>query len=226
MTTKFLKIHPADNVYVALTDLKAGEKVVVNGESLTLADDIPAKHKFTEASIQQDGEIFMYGTVVGKATQDIKKGGVIGTHNLKHKAAPFSGRTKSYQWTLLTFQNSKPKHSSGIIARWSGRYRQLLACCAVGLLRKQKCGSDTRCVLWMNWDSGKPDAYKDYVLSSLRIYQSASRLQPHHFSRQKQTVIHAFQKHRRNQISNASGWMRRNSSGFANTLQIDCWIYS
>ena len=26
MSTKFLKIHPADNVLVALTDLKAGDK--------------------------------------------------------------------------------------------------------------------------------------------------------------------------------------------------------
>ena len=43
----------------------------------------------------------MYGTVVGKATQTIKAGGVIGTHNLKHKAAPYSGRTKTYQWAAF-----------------------------------------------------------------------------------------------------------------------------
>src|SRR5687767_7485912 len=99
MSIKFLKIHPADNVYVALTDLKAGEKVIINGEPLALADDIPAKHKFTQKALQPDEEVFMYGTVVGKAIQPIKAGGVIGTHNLKHKAAPFSGRTKTYQWT-------------------------------------------------------------------------------------------------------------------------------
>jgi len=32
MSTKFLKIHPADNVFVALTDLKAGENVNLNGK--------------------------------------------------------------------------------------------------------------------------------------------------------------------------------------------------
>src|SRR5687768_18541498 len=85
MSTKFLKIHPSDNVFVALTDLKAGEIVDLNGKLLPLADDIPAKHKFTEKAIQPEDEIFMYGTVVGKALQPIKAGGVISTHNLKHK---------------------------------------------------------------------------------------------------------------------------------------------
>ena len=46
MSNKFLKIHPADNVLVALTDLKAGEQIVYNGSSITLAQDVQAKHKF------------------------------------------------------------------------------------------------------------------------------------------------------------------------------------
>lgn len=99
MANKFLKIHPSDNVYVALTDLKAGETVSLPSGSLTLVDDVPAKHKFTEKALQPEDEVLMYGTLVGKAIKPIQAGGVIGTHNLKHKAAPFSGRTKSYQWS-------------------------------------------------------------------------------------------------------------------------------
>src|SRR5689334_11515846 len=99
MANRFLKIHPADNVYVALSDLKAGEKVELPNGSLTLVDDIPAKHKFTEKALQPEDEVLMYGTLVGKAIQPIRAGGVVGTHNLKHKAAPYSGRTKNYSWT-------------------------------------------------------------------------------------------------------------------------------
>ena len=99
MSNRFLKIHPSDNVYVALTDLKAGEKLTLNGGSLTLVDDVPAKHKFLEKPLQPEEEVIMYGTVVGKALTPIQEGGVIGTHNIKHKAAPYSGRTKTYQWT-------------------------------------------------------------------------------------------------------------------------------
>ena len=100
MSNKILKIHPVDNVLVALADLKAGEKVVYGGHSLVLANDVPAKHKFVVNELKADDEIVMYGLLVGKATQPIVKGGVIGTHNVKHKAAPYSGKTKSYQWLV------------------------------------------------------------------------------------------------------------------------------
>lgn len=99
MANRFLKIHPDDNVLVALTDLKKGETVNFQGQHITLVDDVPAKHKFTIGPLQPDGEIFMYGIVVGKATKPIPPGGVIGTHNIKHKAAPYGSKNKSYSWT-------------------------------------------------------------------------------------------------------------------------------
>ncbi len=51
MANRFLKIHPDDNVWVALTDLKKGENISINHSSLTLVNDIPAKHKFAEHSL-------------------------------------------------------------------------------------------------------------------------------------------------------------------------------
>src|SRR5688572_8150346 len=99
MASRFLKIHPSDNVFVALTDLQAGDKIVYQNQSFSLADNVPAKHKFTEKALQPDDEIYMYGIVVGKAIKSITQGGVIGTHNIKHKASPFAGRTKTYSWT-------------------------------------------------------------------------------------------------------------------------------
>ena len=41
-----LRIHPADDLIVALRHLKAGEVVPVDGTSYTIADPIPAKQKF------------------------------------------------------------------------------------------------------------------------------------------------------------------------------------
>src|SRR4051794_30045812 len=89
MSNRFLKIHPADNVWVALTDLKAGESILINNSSLTLVNDVPAKHKFVEKSLQPDDEIIMYGILVGKAMQLIPAGAAIGTQNVKHKASPY-----------------------------------------------------------------------------------------------------------------------------------------
>jgi|APTNR8051073442_1049403.scaffolds.fasta_scaffold00003_46 altronate hydrolase len=113
MANKFLKIHPSDNVFVALTDLKAGEIIVYQGESITLIDAISAKHKFAQISLNPDDEIRMYGIVVGKAIKPIQKGGVIGTHNTKHKASSFSGRTKNYSWTPPDVTKFKTKTFMG-----------------------------------------------------------------------------------------------------------------
>ena len=46
MSQKVLKVHPDDNVIVALQDLPKGDKVNYNGTEYTVMDDIPAKHKF------------------------------------------------------------------------------------------------------------------------------------------------------------------------------------
>ncbi|HZY78149.1 MAG TPA: altronate dehydratase family protein [Cyclobacteriaceae bacterium] len=99
MASKFLKIHPKDNVYVALTDLRAGDQISDNGTTITLADDVPAKHKFLDKDLNTDEEVIMYGGIVGKALKPIPAGGVIGTHNIKHKSSPYSSKTKQYNWT-------------------------------------------------------------------------------------------------------------------------------
>ena len=43
MKNKLLKVHPGDNVIVALTNLSKGEVVNYNGEDFVLQNDIPAK---------------------------------------------------------------------------------------------------------------------------------------------------------------------------------------
>ena len=113
MSTKFLKIHPADNVYVALTDLKAGEHISQNGTSLTLPNDVQAKHKFVEKALEPEDEIIMYGCLVGKALSSIPSGGVIGTHNVKHKSSQFAGKTQNVQWTSPDISRWKNKTFSG-----------------------------------------------------------------------------------------------------------------
>lgn len=89
MKRSILKVHPHDNVVVALTDLRKGETVQDNGQSYTLYDDVPAKHKFTEAALKTGDPITMYGVLVGKAKQDLPAGARIGTHNVQHAASDF-----------------------------------------------------------------------------------------------------------------------------------------
>ncbi|MEX1238683.1 MAG: altronate dehydratase family protein [Cyclobacteriaceae bacterium] len=98
MSTRVLKIHPADNVLVALTDLKAGENISYNGASTTLVENIPAKHKFVYQTLQPESEIIMYGVLVGRTTKPVAAGSSINTQNVRHKSSSFSGRTKKIEW--------------------------------------------------------------------------------------------------------------------------------
>ncbi len=76
---KFVKIAPADNVAVALVDMSAGEVAL----DVTLAEDIPAGHKFALTEISAGENVIKYSAPIGSATTDIKVGHWVHTHNTK-----------------------------------------------------------------------------------------------------------------------------------------------
>lgn len=100
MKNRVLKVHPKDNVIVALSDLKAGENVQLNGESFTILEDVAAKHKFATADLDIGDEVTMYGVLVGKAQKPIFKGGLISTANLKHAAGAYQLGEQRLDWPV------------------------------------------------------------------------------------------------------------------------------
>lgn len=98
MKQSVLKVHPKDNVLVALSDLKAGQTVNYQGEVYELQNDIPAKHKFYGQDMATGDEVLMYGTLVGKIQYPLKAGSLMTTDNLKHAAAAYEYRPYHYQW--------------------------------------------------------------------------------------------------------------------------------
>ena len=79
MAKKTIIINVADNVAVALTDLKKGEVY----EGVTLAEDITKGHKFALRPIKKGENIIKYGTPIAHATEDISVGQHVHTHNVK-----------------------------------------------------------------------------------------------------------------------------------------------
>ncbi len=86
MKNRVLKVHPSDDVIVALTDLKKGEEIEFGGSTYVMQEDIAAKHKFVTKDISIGEPLKMYGVLIGKAKQPISKGARISTENLKHAA--------------------------------------------------------------------------------------------------------------------------------------------
>lgn len=99
MTHSFLQIDPSDTVLVALRDLNQGTTLSFEGQSITLQSDIPAKHKLALATLKKGDPIYMYGVLVGKATQDIPTGGLLTTENVRHDSASFQRQQTSYTWS-------------------------------------------------------------------------------------------------------------------------------
>jgi altronate hydrolase len=99
MKYRILKVHPSDNVIVALSDLQAGEEVEIEGGYFRTAMFIPAKHKFAINSLAENEEITMYGVLVGKARCKIAAGELLTTINVRHASGEFSyGTPSNLRW--------------------------------------------------------------------------------------------------------------------------------
>ena len=109
MHTPVLKVHPADDLIVALAPLAAGDQVTLDGETYLLVETIPAKHKFAARAFAPGDAVTMYGVLVGRATRPIPRGGLITTGNLTHAAGGYHLREAQATWTAPD------------ISRWQGR---------------------------------------------------------------------------------------------------------
>lgn len=93
-----LKVHPKDNIIVALQDFEAGTEVYLDGQSYLLQETIPVKHKFAAQDFAIGDRIIMYGVQVGKAVQSISKGARISVENVKHAADAYQVQTGNLAW--------------------------------------------------------------------------------------------------------------------------------
>jgi len=98
MTNNFIRIHPLDNVLVALRNLEQGTLIEHDGEVFNLTERVAAKHKFALTHFKTGDTIFMYGVLVGKASKEILKGGLISTDNIYHASSNFHLGERKLDW--------------------------------------------------------------------------------------------------------------------------------
>lgn len=109
MPGQILRIHPEDNILVALRDLPAGAAISFAGQDILLAEAIPAKHKFAIRDMHPGDEVIMYGVLVGKATRPIPGGARISTENTVHASREYGSFRQESNW--------QPPD----VSRWQGR---------------------------------------------------------------------------------------------------------
>ena len=76
-------INPADTVGVVTEPLSRGDLArLANGESFSVLNDIPVYHKIALKDIAAGEKIVKYEKCIGQATENIKKGQHVHSHNL------------------------------------------------------------------------------------------------------------------------------------------------
>ena len=80
---KGIRIHPDDNVAVALEDLRRGETLTLDTVSVTAIEDIARGHKIALRDIKEGEPVVKYGNPIGLAKADIPAGAWAHVHNVR-----------------------------------------------------------------------------------------------------------------------------------------------
>jgi altronate dehydratase small subunit len=98
MVKKAIQIDEKDNVATSTSEVEMGEKLEVispNGVVILkpkVVEPIPFGHKLAIKPIKKGENIVKYGEVIGVATQPIKSGSWVNTHNVGSARMPTSGK--------------------------------------------------------------------------------------------------------------------------------------
>src|SRR5207253_9148232 len=115
-----VKIHPADNVVVAVRPLVAGCEVVVEDDAVVLRDAVPAGHKIAVRAIEPGEPVVKYGFPIGVATAAIAPGAWVHTHNLKTCLEGVVDYRYMPASVNVGAQHAAPLHTPGVTPTFMG----------------------------------------------------------------------------------------------------------
>lgn len=78
-----IRINPADSVAVALTPLRAGDRLELDDVSVIVREEVGRGHKVALRKINAGDGVLKYGMRIGIALRDIEAGEKVHVHNLK-----------------------------------------------------------------------------------------------------------------------------------------------
>ena len=113
MQKKIIKVHPKDNVAVALINLQKGDELQFENKKIIILSFTKAKHKIALSDFENGDHVMMYGVLVGKASQTIKMGDVLTTKNVAHESTKVDRKTETFEWTAPDIEKLKSKSFSG-----------------------------------------------------------------------------------------------------------------
>ena len=78
-----VRVHPTDDVAVAVDALEAGDVISFEDVTVTVREPVPAGHKVALHALREGEVVHKYGWAIGRITVAVEAGGWIHSHNLK-----------------------------------------------------------------------------------------------------------------------------------------------
>ena len=103
---KAVRIHPKDNVAVALMPLVKGETLTLGDVSVTLIEDIEQGHKIALVDIPENTNIIKYGMVIGHTIAPVAAGSHVHVQNIKTNL----GSVLEYSYNPERFEQPAAEH--------------------------------------------------------------------------------------------------------------------
>ena len=79
----FLLLHPDDNVLVCRQHAFKGQAIVIDGETVELADEVEVGHKIARHDLLAGEKVVKYGAPIGSMKIDAPRGSHIHMHNMQ-----------------------------------------------------------------------------------------------------------------------------------------------
>lgn len=92
-----VELHPDDNIVVTKRGLAAGTLIVVRGQQMAIAQDIPMGHKIALRRIHSGEKVVKFGAAIGSAAATIEAGEHVHLHNLRSDYIPAHDRSVTGQ---------------------------------------------------------------------------------------------------------------------------------
>jgi altronate dehydratase len=85
---RLLCLAPDDNINAVKRTIEAGEVILIAGQPIRVTQRIPTGHKIAVVAIARGEKVRKYGDPIGIATQDIRPGEYVHTHNVASDYLP------------------------------------------------------------------------------------------------------------------------------------------
>lgn len=88
MTVAAIRLTPTDNVAVCCRTVEPGERIMVDGVELVVAEQVALGHKLAMAALPVGAKVIKYGMPIGSMTHASPAGGWVHMHNMKSDYMP------------------------------------------------------------------------------------------------------------------------------------------